>query len=1361
LALCLSAIFERSLCANPTGPTVRQGQATFTSQGPQLTIQTSSRAYINWQSFNIGLGQTTTFVQPSSSSVVWNHIDDSNPSQILGNLNANGYVILQNQSGFYIGGQAVINTHGLLLTTAPFPMPDLSSRGAWDFNSLPPTAPIINYGQINVGRGGSAFLIAHDIENHGAISAPEGNIGLYAGREVLMSDRPDGRGLSAKVTLPEGSVDNSGRLIADAGTIAMRAQVVNQGGLVQANSVRNVNGTIELVASDSLTLGPNSTIEAKGDAGISSGGSVSIKSDNRFVDAPGSSINISGGSRGGNGGEVEISANQMGAINSTIGGHANSGFVDGKLLIDPQNIFLAASGDNAPGSGVINAGDSPDTLTLNVNSFSSSLSQITLQAANNIELSTVWRLADRLDTSCTLTLEAGNNITFDESSGINAGKNWSVNLFAGTSATARNSGNDSIFLLGNSFIQTQNGNIGLHAGNDILVNSGESGGVDNNGIRTLAGGSIEVTATFGDVNAGANPQGYFGYRNQLPYYRVSPNLGGISTAAGGDVTITAGGNVTSLLSLDNADSGIGAFGPQAGNVTINAGGSVFGHYLVANGNGTITAGENAGGADPSQNIALSLVKGSWTVSAGQNIYLQEVRNPNGVFNVAGGSGSPNYHFFDYDPQSSVTLDAGLGVYLIGLNLPRPNDAVPMIFPPTLDITAGSGGVTLQETVILFPSPYQDLSITTTAGGSLQTVANNLGHPELIMSDSSRTRWTAAGNFGDLDHGAVPTELNNPNPVNINIDGNMEDIILMVSKRATINVGGNMDNCSFWGQNLHPGDVTSIDVNGRIYNRSPYSFIILDQSLQGLPSTDRPLHSQANWDDILHAALDPTVLAGVTVPDNLLPSKWADYASSAHLFQTATPLVYDSTTRRFGIGGQMSDFVRAALEGPITVLRYGPDGIPLLDANRHFITDTVQFATPAAIEALYHASQGAPSLDFASGGYVIGGPGQFNVHASSISLGNTYGIVSCGVGDPFGEKLYGNLAPFTPSGATVNVVSDGDLDMITSTIATLGGGDVNVTSLSGSMNLGSQELLNLSRYIALGVYTSGRGDVNVTALGDININGSRIAAYNGGNIHIESLQGSVNAGNGGTSYVPVFVYYVDPVSGKAASVGEQVFGSGILATTLVDPSQVPGSPVLPGNITVETPRGDILASRGGILQDALSGNLSGGPTITLTAGSPGYVGNIDLGDSGVIGGTINLKANGNISGLVISRQNSTINAAQSFSGTVLSGGTANLSAGGTIAGTVIGVGGVQASGGQGITATLLGQSVSVGGGQAQSTLGTTAAATSTSQAAAQTATSDAKQQVTSDTSQDDDQKKGNGPKLVRRVGRVTVILPKSS
>jgi filamentous hemagglutinin family protein len=1391
VSLALLSLLSKAQ-ANPVGPTVTQGNASFSSQGSHLTIQTSDRAFINWQSFNIGLGETTSFLQPSSSSLVWNQIHDPNPSQILGNLNANGYVVLQNSSGFFIGGQASITARGLLMTTAPIAMPDLAGAGAWSFNAPPPAASIINYGQINLSRGGSAFLIAHDIENRGAITAPEGNIGLYAGKQVLISDRPNGGGLSAKVTLPDGSVDNSGRLVADAGTIAMHAQVVNQGGLIQANSVREVNGTIELVASDAVNLGSHSVIQAKGDAqGASAGGSVVIKSDGSFVDQPGSTINVAGGPQGGNGGQVELSASRMNSIQTTFTGRAIEGFTSGQLFIDPANILLTDHGDSAPSSGTVNPADppsagSPDTLTLNVNTFNNlisqnALSQINLQATKDIELNTLWNLPDSQDPNASLTLQAGRNITLDDAAGVAAGKNWSVNMLAGPQnlSAKPSAGTDGIYLNGSAFIQAQNGNIKLWAGNEVIVNQGNTGDVGNNGIRTLAGGSISVTTLYGDVNAGANSQGYSQFRTRAPYNPVSPLLGGISTAAGGDVTISAGGNVISFLppsgsgSDSSGDAGSGAFGPEPGNVTITAGGSVFGHYVTANGTGKITAGVNVGGADASQNVALSMASGSWSVNA-QNgsIYLQEVRNPNGVFNDTSGSISSGYHYFDYSPNSSVSLTAGVGVYLTGLNLPRPSGDVPVIFPPTLDITAGPGGITMGDTVILFPSPQGELHLTTTGGGTLAAVPNNPQQPapELIMSDSSQTRWLDPSTFGDTDHGNVPPELNNPNPVLVNVSGNMKDMILITSKQTHLTVGGDMLDCSFSGQNLHQSDITSINVGGQIFNRSPYSFVILAQAIQNLPSSDTALNSPSSWDSVFSAALDPSLLASLQIPANLPLSQVATYVSqNAALFPSGNPgFVYNPSTLRLGFSGQMSQSVRADLESPLTVLRYGPDGNPILDSSGHPLTDQVTFVNRSVVETLYQSSQGAPSASApAALGYRIGGPGQFNVQGGSISLGNTYGILSCGVGDPAGNR-YSNLAPYTKEGATVNVNVAGDLSLLTSTIAALGGGDVNVSSTSGSMDLGSQELFNVQRGVGLGVYTSGRGNVNVTAFGDINIDGSRVAAYNGGNLAIKSLTGNVNAGSGGTTFVSVPVTYVDPATGLAGFYQEEVFGSGIVANTLVKPGQVPGSATVPGNITVETPRGNIFASQGGIVQEALNGNVSAGPTITLVAGTrptatdPGYTGNIDLGQSGVIGGTVNIDANGNITGLVISRQNTSIKAAQSFSGTVLSGGTANLSAGGSISGTVVGIGGVNASSGQGISAALLGQNVSVGGGAAQSTLGTTATATSASQAAAAQASNDAKEQVSAEPT-DDSQKKNKtkGPTLVRRTGRVTVILPPSS
>jgi filamentous hemagglutinin family protein len=1373
LIATICALNALSVCANPTGGSVAQGTASFSSSGSQFTINTSDRAYINWQSFNIGVGETTTFVQPSSSSLVWNHINDPNPSQILGNLNANGYVVLQNQNGFYVGGQAAITAHGLIMTTAPIPMPDLSSGGAWNFSAPPPTATIVNYGQINVGQGG-AYIIAHNIENHGQISAAQGDVGLYAGQTVLLSQRPDGRGLSASVTLPEGSVDNSGKIIADAGTIALQAQVVNQGGLIQANSVRDVNGKIELIASDSVNLSANSVISAKGDSqGVSSGGSVVIKSGNTFSDASGSVIDISGGTQGGAGGAAEISAASLGGFQSQVNGRALSGFAGGALTIDPANITLNQTMINSLNSQI-----------------SGGLSQILLQADNNINMSlnTTWSLAD-LSSAGSLTLSAGNNITFNTGSFISAGKNWDVNLFAGTAFAPSAAqpkpvaGSDGIYLNGSSYIESQNGHINLWAANEVLVNSAVTTG-GSMGIRTQKGGSINVTAQYGNVNTGGNASGF--NFSGLKGVTVSTTLGGISTVAGGDVNITAGGDVISFPATANVttDAGTGAFGANPGNVTVTAGGNVYGDFVVTHGKGTITAGGDIGNA--LRNVSLSLVNGSWNLNAPNgNIYLQEVRNPNGIFNENPASTAAR-HLFNYDPLASVSLNAGIGVDLTGSSLPRGSLGLQMgaILPPILSISAGSGGVTIENSFILFPSPYQNLDITTTAGGNFVSLQAASALPnEFIMSDSGQKQALTTSTFGADDHSGALLGLNDANPATIDISGDMENISLFTSKQTHIKVGGDMINCSFSGQNLRPSDVTSIDVTGQIFNRSVYTFIFLDASIKNIPFADLPPGVSPTWETIFSYAVDPNKIATLTVPVGTRPDQYLSFLSQQGVYEFGSNpgFVYNTTTRRLGFVGTMSATDFANLLKPITVVQFDPKtGLPALDSSGHFKTDTLDpFAANGSLTQLFYASHdplyganidpgvnpqnlpttGAPGLgDPAGHGLKIDGPGQFDIHAGSIDLGNTEGILSQGIGRSY------NLIPVTRSGADINIATDGNLEMLSSAIGSLYGGDISL-NVGGSIDLGAPELATSTKQNngTMGVYTTGGGNISVIANGNVNVDGSRIAAFNGGDLYVKSLNGDVNAGNGGAVRNFVTVYYV--VNGVGFQSQQDIFGSGLIASTLYD-NVLPGSALIPGNITVETPRGDIVSSLGGILQIALNHNFTPGPFITLTAGtppsdgSPGFVGNIDLGASGVIGGAINLTANGNINGLIISRQNSTINAAQSFSGTVLSGGTANLNAGGTISGTVVGVGGVNATGGS-IQATLLGQNVSANGSAAQSTLGTTAAASSTSQSAANQSTSDAKEQVASDDSADDEKKKkGKQPGLTRRVGRVTVILPRA-
>ena len=127
---------------------------------------------------------------------------------------------------------------------------------------------------------------------------------------MLLSERADGRGLSAQVTLPTGSVNNSGQLVADAGTILASAQVVNQNGLVEANSVQSSAASSNSTPSSSLTLGANSLITANGDnsASGSSGGQIMLQTAGTYSDAAGSRVEFKGGANGGDGGRVLIYA---------------------------------------------------------------------------------------------------------------------------------------------------------------------------------------------------------------------------------------------------------------------------------------------------------------------------------------------------------------------------------------------------------------------------------------------------------------------------------------------------------------------------------------------------------------------------------------------------------------------------------------------------------------------------------------------------------------------------------------------------------------------------------------------------------------------------------------------------------------------------------------------------------------------------------------------------------------------------------------------------------------------------------------------------------------------------------------------
>jgi filamentous hemagglutinin family protein len=1318
-----------STLANPGGLKVRSGSATTHQTGSTLTVNTGPLSILTWDTFNINTGETTTFVQPSANSISFNIINGGQPSQIFGNLNANGTLILANSHGFYFGPDSMIKVGGdFLATTAPL-TPDFGLGSSWQFTGMPPLASIVNYGQISAGQGHSLFLISENIANNGQLDAPGGNIGLYAGKDVLVSERADGRGLSATVHLPSGSVDNQGNIVADAGTIALQAQVVNQGGLIQANSVRNVNGTVELVASQDLNLGGNSQILAQGDNSTpgSSGGNVTLKSGNTFSDSPGSQILTFGGSEGGNGGNVEISAPNILSLTTRMDAGAQPGWLAGQLLLDPTSITLATSGSGSAGNGTVNS-DGSGTLQLNVNTAFANMnfSQITLEATGNISLATgtTWNLSHSTGvTSGLLTLEAGGNIVFGNNSQITDANNWSVNLLAGVnfSSGTVQSGTGSIYLSGgatsslNGTVQTAAGNISMTAGQDILVGTG--------GIRTTGGGNIGLDALAGNVNAGTGNGGYlftaFGYS-------VGSSPGGIATAAGGNVTLQAGNDVISTPTTPSSQTpgASGAYGKEPGNVTLIAGNEVLGNYTLANGTGTILAGVevqneevtqvNNSAADvgsATRPVSLSLISGTWNVWAANDIYLAEIRNPNGTFNgnnltVPTGEFPGNtdnsavparsQFLFDYAPNAAANLWAGDGVILTGANLPRitgENQSMPPIYPPDLSLTAGAGGITVDNPIILYPSSQGSLNITTTAGGNLTGAFLQGTLVGVTMSDSGLPNYST---FAD-GHASTPLHLDDQNPVSVEISGSIDSFNLTVPTFANITVAGDTYNFGFLGQNLSRNQSTTIFVGGDITYRG-------DETTVNLPAA-------------LPAALFNPALSGDP--------------------ELAEKLLYNATSDVLTFIGQMSAAELAFLLAP-TEVALNANGQPILGANGLLETQALPItaAQQSAIQQLYTSSQTATLGDQ---GLALAGPGKFNVTAQDIDLGISGGI---SVLPPDSA-----LAALTPYGASLDVTALGNVDLTSSRIANEGLDGAVQLNVGGTLDVGGQFTTFGDPNAPKGIFTTGGGNLAVTAFGDVNLDSSRIATYNGGNINITSTTGDVNAGAGGVGYVSMQGAELDAKTGQLIFIPATIAGSGILATTL------PGADTVVGNISVQTPGGSISASQGGIIQISLDGMSSRNAAIDLSAGK-----DINATGSGIIGGNLHLDAGGSINGILVGTGTVSVTSQSSVNVTALGGAGVSISASGTVSGTVISGGNVSVSG-ESITANLVAATVTASGDTTQATVGVPAS----NVAKVDTQTTEDANAVaaqSTDNNNDDDTKKKKGQTitLARKVSRVTVVLP---
>jgi hypothetical protein len=542
---------------------------------------------------------------------------------------------------------------------------------------------------------------------------------------------------------------------------------------------------------------------------------------------------------------------------------------------------------------------------------------------------------------------------------------------------------------------------------------------------------------------------------------------------------------------------------------------------------------------------------------------------------------------------------------------------------------------------------------------------------------------------------TPLHLNDPNPVTLDVAGTIANFSLVVPTFADITVGGTQSFTAPNGQNIF----------------GTYNFNFIGQNLAA-SGTKSVTSINVAGDIIYQGLITSLVLNNYNAAP--LPAEMFNTAISTDPSVTQY-LAYDATTGLLSFRGQMSPLGLAFLQNPTVVVNGQTQTIPLTTNQK------------AALAALYSQSQGVTA---SGSGISLNGSGQFNLTARNMDLGTSAGIQ---VNQFFRPELFA----LANDGASLNLNLSGNLEMTTTAIGNSGWlGDIQMT-IGGTLDLGLQSLFGEANNVARGIFTTSAGNLSVTAGGNIEVNGSRIAAYDGGNVTVISQHGDVNAGSGGTGDVQLGAELILRPDGKVTplATGRNIGGSGIMAIT--DGASTIGV----GNVTVQALQGSINASLGGIEQIPFNHIISPDNFIELVAGK-------DISN-------IRTTAGGNISGVFVGSGSVAINAGENFSGTIVGSTTVSVAAGGSVSGTIVGGENVSVSGGE-ITASLLSGSVSTSGDVSGATVGIPQS--NATRQDAQVADDASTAATKADSQSDDDQKKKKPITLAQKVGRVTVLLP---
>ncbi|MGJ7544780.1 filamentous haemagglutinin family protein [Variovorax sp. LT1R16] len=251
--------------------------------GTNVAIQqTGDKAILNWETFNVGKRTTVEFQQQADWAVL-NRVNDTQarPSQIQGQIKANGTVLIVNRNGIVFSGSSQTDTRNLVVAAANLSDAQFRDNGLYGRSVTSATftgaggavkveqgAQIVTREPQSVTNGGGyVMLLGTEVENAGEITTRKGQTQLAAGdsfriRKGVGTDSNQFSTTRGSEIAPQfnagstaGKVGNTGLILAREGDITLAGRDVRQDGATISTTTVNTRGTIHLLNSASDTLG--------------------------------------------------------------------------------------------------------------------------------------------------------------------------------------------------------------------------------------------------------------------------------------------------------------------------------------------------------------------------------------------------------------------------------------------------------------------------------------------------------------------------------------------------------------------------------------------------------------------------------------------------------------------------------------------------------------------------------------------------------------------------------------------------------------------------------------------------------------------------------------------------------------------------------------------------------------------------------------------------------------------------------------------------------------------------------------------------------------------------------------------------